>query len=187
MSKNSNSGPTNNSSRIYIAELDDSHLTQVMTWKNDVQLARQIVSSEKPVTLEEVSDWFIRTINDPQQALFGIFLSINQACIGIARLMFIDKVHRTAEVGIYIGAADMRSHGFGREAVMQLLRYSFCDLKLERLYLRVLADNEAARRCYQACGFAEEGVWREHVCVNGKRHNMLLMGLLRREFRCEAD
>lgn len=173
--------------RIYIAELDRSHLDQVMVWKNDIQLARQIVSSEKTVTIEEVSDWFVRTSNDPLQALFGIFLSINQTCIGIARLMFIDQVHKTAEIGIYIGATNMRSQGLGREAVMQLLRYSFCDLKLERLYLRVLANNEAARRCYQACGFAEEGVWREHVSVNGERHNMVLMGLLRREFRCEAD
>lgn len=187
MINNSKSGFLNNSSRVYMAKLSDSHLSQIMVWKNDVQLARQIVSSEEPVTLEEVSDWFARTLDDPQQALFGIFLSINQACIGIARLMFIDRAHNTAEIGIYIGAVDMRSQGFGREAVMQLLHYSFCDLKLERLYLRVLADNAAAGRCYKACGFSEEGVWREHVSINGKRHNMALMGLLRREFRCEVD
>lgn len=173
--------------RIYMSDLDDHHIDQVLAWKNDVQLARQIVSAEVPMTREGVQAWYARTITDPQQVLFGIFLMANNNCIGIARLMFIDRIHQTAELGLYLGIANMRGRGLGREAVMQIARYAFSTLKLERLYLRVLASNMAARRCYIACGFQEEGVWREHVFVNGQRHDMVLMGLLRREFDVKAN
>ena len=173
--------------QVYLASLNEDCLEQVLVWKNDVQLARQLVSLETLMTIQDVHAWHQRTILDAQQVLFGVFQTGSNNLIGIARLMFIDTLHKTSELGVYIGNAEMRGHGLGRETVKQLIDYAFNTLKLERLYLRVLATNIAALRCYTACGFRLEGTWREHVVVDGKRCDMVLMGLLHREFVAEAN
>ena len=173
--------------QVYLAPLDEDCLEQVLAWKSDVQLARQLVAVETTMTIQDVHDWYKRTVLDAQQVLFGVFQVGSNNFIGIARLMFIDALHKTAELGIYLGNAEMRGHGLGRETVKHLIDYAFNRLKLERLYLRVLATNTAALRCYTACGFQLEGTWREHVVVDGKRCDMVLMGLLQREFVAEAS
>jgi RimJ/RimL family protein N-acetyltransferase len=36
---------------------------------------------------------------------------------------------------------------------------------------------------YERIGFVREGVWRSHVFRGGARHDVILMGLLRSEWR----
>ena len=55
-------------------------------------------------------------------------------------------------------------------------------MNLNRVYLRVYAENERAVRCYRACGFREEGRLREHVYFDGHYGDVLEMAVLRREF-----
>jgi ribosomal protein S18 acetylase RimI-like enzyme len=47
-----------------------------------------------------------------------------------------------------------------------------------RLTLRVLASNDLARRVYQACGFAEEGILREEFLLDGRYVDDVLMALV---------
>lgn len=44
------------------------------------------------------------------------------------------------------------------------------------------AYNTRAYRCYFKCGFIEEGRIREKIYINGKYEDVILLGLLRREY-----
>ncbi|MGC9347836.1 MAG: GNAT family N-acetyltransferase [Anaerolineae bacterium] len=57
---------------------------------------------------------------------------------------------------------------------------------LHRIYLHVAADNERATRSYEKVGFSHEGRLREAVFVDGKCRDLLVMGLLNRDYR-EGD
>ena len=70
----------------------------------------------------------------------------------------------------------------GTEAIGLLLQYAFSQMNLNRVYLRVCADNERAVRCYEKCGFREEGRFREHVYLDGQYRDVLQMAILQREF-----
>ena len=59
---------------------------------------------------------------------------------------------------------------------------AFGTLRLHRVHLRVVASNIAATRCYEYCGFPEEGRDREAVLMNGQWHDHVRMGILDREF-----
>ena len=50
------------------------------------------------------------------------------------------------------------------------------------LSLGVLAYNARARRCYEKCGFREEGRVREHRFHDGRWHDQIIMGILQHEF-----
>jgi RimJ/RimL family protein N-acetyltransferase len=46
----------------------------------------------------------------------------------------------------------------------------------------VFSYNESAIALYEALGFTREGVYREHLERDGRRHDMYLYGLLRSEW-----
>ncbi len=62
------------------------------------------------------------------------------------------------------------------------LRFAFNELNLYRVQLTVFSYNERAINLYEKLGFQREGVFREHIQRDGRRHDMILYGLLRQEW-----
>jgi RimJ/RimL family protein N-acetyltransferase len=58
-----------------------------------------------------------------------------------------------------------------------------CKLGLHRIELEVLATNQRAIRCYQACGFIVEGTRRQAELYPDGWRDRLIMGLLASQLR----
>ena len=101
--------------------------------------------------------------------------------LGQCNLLSVDRVARHAEMAIVL-APDSVGRGYAREAIGLLLRYAFDEMNLRRVHLKVLADNERAIRCYEACGFRREGVLREHAYHAGRYTDIVVMGILKSEW-----
>ena len=54
---------------------------------------------------------------------------------------------------------------------------------MNKVELDVNEFNLAGIRCYEKCGFMQEGVIRESVYRDGKYYNTIKMGILKREFK----
>ena len=67
-----------------------------------------------------------------------------------------------------------------------LLRFGFEQLNLNRICLRVFAENERAIRLYEKTGFQHEGRWRQAEYRHGRYHDMLWMSVLRDEWQREG-
>ena len=104
-------------------------------------------------------------------------------CIGSCGLFNVNATARTCEVGIGIGDRDYWGKGYGRECVALLLRYAFVHHNFHKVWLRVHAANERAIRAYRACGLVAEGRQRAQVWCDGRYDDLVLMGLLRDEWR----
>lgn len=89
--------------------------------------------------------------------------------------------HQAAELSIWL-ARGYRGRGYGTAALWKGLRHIFSEFDLHKVYLRVLSYNVRAIRSYEKCGFQEEGVLRQEMCVDGSWHDLIYMGLLRSEF-----
>jgi RimJ/RimL family protein N-acetyltransferase len=63
-----------------------------------------------------------------------------------------------------------------------LLGYAFLQLGLHRLTLTVFEYNERAFRSYRKAGFQEEGRQREAILRDGRRWDIIFMGILRDEW-----
>jgi RimJ/RimL family protein N-acetyltransferase len=57
------------------------------------------------------------------------------------------------------------------------------ELNLHRVQLTVFSYNERAIALYEKLGFQREGVYREFIQRDGRRYDMYLYGLLRREWK----
>jgi UDP-2,4-diacetamido-2,4,6-trideoxy-beta-L-altropyranose hydrolase len=166
---------------VFLAPLGSGHVPRLTAWKNDPAIAHQIAAHPARFSEADVLAWLERNAADPNQVFLGIFERHGGTVVGVARLMFIDWVSGVAELGIFIGDADARGRGQGRAAVAQLLQRAFDQLGLQRVFLKVMADNTAALRCYQACRFTHEGRLRSHFLSRGVHHDMLVMGILQAE------
>ena len=103
--------------------------------------------------------------------------------IGNIGLHDLDWKNRNAQLGVVIGEKAYWGLGYGTDAIKALLRFAFDEMNLHRVQLRVFEFNERAIRCYRRCGFREEGRLRQELYRGGAYHDVLLMGILREEFR----
>lgn len=94
----------------------------------------------------------------------------------------INRRSGTAEFGIQIGDPEYVGQGYGRDALTTLLDWAFFVQNFRKITLDTLASNERAIRCYTAVGFREEGRQREQEWYNGRYDDVVLMGILQREW-----
>jgi len=64
-----------------------------------------------------------------------------------------------------------------------ILRYAFDELNLHKVQLTVFGYNERAAAVYRKVGFHQEGAMREFLRRDGQRYDMIMMGILEREWR----
>lgn len=81
-----------------------------------------------------------------------------------------------------IGEATDRRKGFGTEALQLLLGYAFSELNLFRLSASVPEYNLAALRISEKAGFVEEVRRRKALNRNGRRWDLLHLGLLQEDW-----
>lgn len=168
---------------LYLTDIKENHLDTIYKWKNDFDLNDLVIAPPFPVSYSAVQQWLQDNQKDRNQLLFGVFCHGSHQFIGIARLMFIEWIGRTADIGLYIGDRNYRGKGLGTEIVNTILSYGFERLNLRKLSLRVLESNIPAVKCYESCGFTREGCLVNHYWINGGYQNVLLMSIFSDKFQ----
>jgi RimJ/RimL family protein N-acetyltransferase len=120
---------------------------------------------------------------DPLLIEFRLRTLADDRLIGFVALHSIKWNNQAAMLAIGIGEPDYRGRGYGSDALWLILRYAFDELNLYRVGLDVIADNTRAIRSYEKAGFQREGAIREAVARDGKRYDLILMGILREEWQ----
>ncbi|MGW7335258.1 GNAT family N-acetyltransferase [Streptomyces sp. NPDC054808] len=108
------------------------------------------------------------------------------AFVGWCGLSAWNPVYRSASLG-YCLDEPMWGHGYAPEAAHALLRWAFDTLDLNRVQAEADTRNPASARVLEKLGFVREGTLREDCVVNGEVSDSWVYGLLRREWRPEAD
>lgn len=114
--------------------------------------------------------------------LFGVRTLDHDNLIGFLELEDIQWPHGNGWIGIGIGDPEYWGRGYGTDAVQTLLRFAFLEIGLHRVSLDVFEYNERAIRSYEKLGFKIEGRVREFMQREGRRWDMIYMGLLRSEW-----
>ena len=165
--------------RVVLREFRQEDISGIRSWVNDADTVRYMGGAfTRPQTWEESESYLSNILSG---GAGGVNLVIadreKKRYLGQCGLMKVDQTARNAELAIVM-APDSAGRGYGREALRLLLDYAFRQMNLNRVYLRVYAENERAVRCYLACGFREEGRQREQVYFDGHYGDVLEMGIL---------
>jgi len=92
--------------------------------------------------------------------------------------------HRRCEIGFWI-APSARGRGLARDGIARTLRWAFEDLAIERMEMATTPENAPTRGIATRLGFVQEGVQRKRNLERGARVDMVLFGLLARDWADE--
>ncbi len=178
------------SDNIFIGEhlrLTAVHKEDVPTlarWHNDAGFLRLLnADAAKPQTEADVTKWLEEAQKAPNGYLFAIRELLGDALLGFIELDSILWNHGVAWLGVGIGDRERWGQGVGSEALRLALNFAFNELNLHRVQLTVFEYNDRAIAVYEKLGFRREGAYREFLSRDGQRYDMLLYGLLQREWR----
>lgn len=163
---------------VFDPEKDADLLVQ---WNRDSEYSRLL--SANPAnqwTPKQIKEWVEKENNGFP---FMIHTLSDDRVIGNIELDGIDWSARHGWVGIGVGEREFWGKGYGTDAMQVLLRYAFEELNLNRVNLNVFEYNERAQKSYLKCGFVEEGRARKSMLRDGKRWDIVFMGVLRDEWR----
>ncbi len=157
------------------------------TWVNDREVTR-FLAFRYQMSLAAEEAWLRELASKPTsyERVFFAIETKDGVHIGNTNLFEVKPEDRKAKLGIMIGDTSYWSKGYGSDALMTLLRFAFEEMNLNRVELDVFDFNERALASYRKCGFVEEGRRRQALFKAGAYHDVVLMGVLREDWRAEA-
>jgi len=152
-------------------------------WSQDAGYTR-LLTTEPPVpwTVKKVKEEMEKEDSMYSNFFFAIRTLDGNELIGFIGVDSIRWNHGTAWVGVGIGNREYWSKGYGTDAIREMLRYAFRELNLHRITLDVFGYNKRAIRSYEKAGFTHEGTIRQWINRDGKRWDVVFMGILRSEW-----
>ena len=105
----------------------------------------------------------------------------NDQAIGQTSLYNLSFKHLRAEIGIWMGPTHWRN-GFGHEAISLLLRHSYNNLHLNRIYAHIFKENQGSISIFEKLGFSREGLNKDYVQKDDDFIDVYTYALLKREW-----
>lgn len=161
-----------------MAEEDLRHFQK---WLQDREVRRWLAAVGGPPTMDDEYEWYENTRANPDNVMWSIE-TLDGQLIGSTDLRLVPSAAR-AELGIAIQDKRYWGKGYGTDAVRQVLKHAFGEMRLHRVELHVDEDNVRGIRCYEKCGFVREGLLREHRRVGRRWANTIQMSILAHEWK----
>ena len=162
---------------IYLRPMGYEDTDNIVYWRNSDAVRKNFIYQEL-FTRQSHENWIRTRVETGDVVQMIICESGTDKPLGSVYIRDIDRKHKKAEYGIFIGESAARGRGLGTAAAKLMLRYCFEEEGLNRVYLRALADNEQAIRSYEKAGFRQEGYLREDVCIDGIYRDVVWMAVL---------
>ena len=173
--------------RIRLRANERSDLPKFVEWLNDPEV-RRYLSMSLPISQAAEEQWFENMLKrPPEEQSLGIEIKDGDGwrLIGNCSIFDINRRARSAEVGLFIGDKSCWNNGYGTEVMRLLLRHGFGTLNLNRIFLRVDAENMGGIHAYEKAGFIHEARLRESDFREGRYCDDLIMSVLRSEWTPE--
>lgn len=166
--------------RLLLRQLTQNDAHDLFILRKDKQVMQYI---DRPLA-ESIEDSIelIKKINDSFESndgiTWGITLKENpQPVIGTIGYWRIDKEHHRAEIG-YLLHPGFQGKGIMYEAINELIRYGFKEMKIHSIEANVNPYNKASCKVLERCSFVREGYFKENHYSNGKFTDSVIYSLV---------
>lgn len=167
---------------VELRAMTENDTDNIVRWRNNPKVTENFII-RTPFTPESHLNWFHTRVQTGEVAQFIIVDTEAGKDVGSVYLRDIDHKNQKGEYGIFIGEDDCRGKGIGSAAARLILDYAFDELKLNRVFLRVFANNKRAIRSYEKAGFKYEGTFRDDVIIDGVAYDIVYMAVLKDEWK----
>ena len=169
--------PVINGEKLSLRPITDADTADIVRWRNDPEVWKYFIFRE-PFTPEMHRAWLRDKVETGRVIQYIIVEHESGQSVGSVYFRDIDVKNESAEYGIFIGEPWARRRGLGTETARLFTAFGLGVLRLHRLSLKVLGNNEVARRSYEKAGFQTEGIFRDYVKLDGKFTDVVFMAKL---------
>lgn len=169
---------------VILRAIEEYDLPLLQAMINDPAIEKLTIGDCFPVSADRQKRWFDNY--DQQKDLRCMIQIKDGATIGMIMLTDIDWKNRTAVLGQKtLAKVEDRKKDDVYDAMMGFLNYAFNELDLQCVYGTVLEYNLLSRKLAMRCGLKEEGVLRNRIFKNGKRHNLIANSIIKEDFEIQ--
>lgn len=164
---------------IYLRALEPEDLEFIHEIEND-ETIWEISNTQIPYSKFLIKQYLENSHKDifEVKQLRLVISNYDEVALGMIDLFDFDFKNSRAGVGILVKEPEDRLKGYGREALILLINYSFTHLGLHQLYCNILEDNEASMRLFKNQGFTEIGLKKDWNKINGIYKNEYIFQLI---------
>ena len=183
MEPEENDMPRIQGSTIILREFRQEDLPSMRKWINNEAVTRYLgVRYVRPQTWEQTEDYLRRLLNGDVAGEQLVIADIaNYNYLGQISLQAMDSYTRQAELALVV-APEYWGKGVATQAIPLMLRHAFCNLNLNRVWLKAFSEHSRALHVYEKLGFVREGTLRADAFLNGRYRDTVVMGMLKDEF-----
>ena len=171
---------------VRLSAFDPEEMSKAWSrWNRNSEYFRLLNSSGRAIQSPKASlKWMEEEVAElsPASYFFCIRTLAEDRLIGELGLDVVNWSGRDAFVGLGIGEIEYWGNGYGTDVMNVLLRFAFTEVNLRRVTLTVFEYNPRAIRSYEKAGFRHEGRVRKVLNKEGRRWDVLFMGILREEW-----
>lgn len=146
-------------------------------WNHDQELNLYLGNGFHPVSKDVQKKWLTNMLDTSSFSTNKRYMIVsnNDEPIGLIGLYSINWIHRTSEIGMYIGNKNNRGKGYASEAFCLLENYSKEILNLRKFKLFVVEDNIRAVAFWKKMGFEQCGMFSKERYIKSEYKNLLIM------------
>ena len=171
---------------VSLRRFEPGDAAAVHRWFNNPAATRTLMEQRDGFSLEDAERWVARAMDDGgEDRKYAILVAGHDEPVGFTALYGLFR-QTAPELGALIGD-EVRGRGVGRRAEALTIAKAFDEFGAHRVYGRIPADNEAAKRVVTSLGWEHEGTMRGHLRRDdGPAADCEVWGVLPDEFRAAA-
>lgn len=169
--------------RLKLVELTHNHVDSIFEILS-IEEVTQYYGTDRFRSLGEaikLIDMYHKNLFEKRGIRWGMILKQNYKLIGTLGLNSLQLKNKRAEIGYELHPLYWRK-GYTSEAIMEVLRYSFEELELNRIGAVVYPENEPSIHLLEKIGFTKEGLLRGYMFQNDHFHDTYVLSLLKEEW-----
>jgi UDP-4-amino-4,6-dideoxy-N-acetyl-beta-L-altrosamine N-acetyltransferase len=169
--------------QIKLLQLKESHIEKIRIWRMSKEVSSYMYT-DPVINLEEQKKWFEKVRFDKFKKFWVV--NVDGLDVGLVSLYDIDWVNERCFWAYYLADPSVRGKGVGGAIELNILRYVFEQMKLNKLCCEVLSSNEKVLEIHKKFGSKVEGLFREHICKNSVFLDVVRLGILKSEWLNEV-
>jgi len=162
--------------QTYIRPITYDDTGYIVKWRNQEEIKSRFFFRE-PFTREMHENWMRTKVYTGEVVQFIVCMNDSDIPVGSTYFRDIDEKMGVAEYGVFIGEADARGHGIGKEILFLTLQYGWEQLGLNRVRARAISTNEASIQSFLHSGFTRDELVRSVLCSDGSYVDMIFMSI----------
>jgi RimJ/RimL family protein N-acetyltransferase len=167
--------------QVSLRAFEPADAEAVHRWFNNPEATSTLMEQRSGFSLSDAEAWVGRAMDDSgEDRKYAILVEGHEQPVGFTALYGLFR-QTAPELGALIGD-EVRGRGVGRRAEALTIAKAFEEFGAHRVYGRIPAHNEAAKRVVTSLGWRHEGTMRGHLRRDGELADCEVWGVLPEEF-----